>query len=212
MMATEIAGAPDMYAERGPTASVNFITCHDGFTLADLVAYSEKHNRANGEQNRDGANDNNSWNWGHEGPTGNPQINALRRRVMKNALAVLLVSQGIPMLLMGDEMAHSKNGNNNTYAQDNDLNWLNWDLLDRNSAHFHFVRQLIAFRKAHPALRRRYHLKGVDLLDRRLYLRRHEHALGTAHLRTAPPATRDALASLRRHRPEHAARHRCAGP
>jgi glycogen operon protein len=164
-IATEIQGAPDMYAERGPTASINFVTCHDGFTLNDLVTYSHKHNLANGEHNRDGNDSNHSWNWGHEGPSRDPDIQATRRRIMKNAVAILLTSQGVPMLLMGDEMAHTKKGNNNTYAQDNDLNWLDWKDLSTHADHFHFVRRMIAFRHAHPALRRRYHLQGRDLID-----------------------------------------------
>lgn len=164
-MAQMIQGSPHMYLERGPTASINFITCHDGFTLNDLVSYAGKHNLANGENNRDGANDNYSWNWGHEGPTDDPVIRALRRRLMKNAIAILMVSQGVPMILMGDEMGHSKAGNNNTYCQDNELNWLDWTQLEDNSELFTFFRQCIAFRKAHPALRRRYHLHERDLID-----------------------------------------------
>jgi isoamylase len=164
-MAQMIQGSPHMYLERGPTSSINFVTCHDGFTLNDLVSYSTKHNLPNGENNRDGANDNYSWNWGIEGATADPEINALRRRLMKNAVAILLVSQGVPMILMGDEMAHSKDGNNNTYCQDNELNWLDWNRLEENADLFHFFKQCIAFRKAHPALRRRYHLHGRDLID-----------------------------------------------
>ena len=157
--AQRIQGSPDMYAERTPTASVNFITAHDGFTLADLFAYTQKHNKANGEGNRDGANDNHSWNWGHEGPTDDPKIKTLRRRMVRNAIAVLMVSQGIPMLLMGDELGRTKQGNNNTYCQDNELNWLDWNLLETNADLFRYTQQLIAFRQAHPALRRATHLR-----------------------------------------------------
>ena len=164
-MAQMIKGSPHMYLERGPTASVNFVTCHDGFTLNDLVSYAEKHNEANGEDNRDGANDNNSWNWGHEGPTDDVGINVLRERLMRNAIAILMVCQGVPMILMGDEMAHTKYGNNNTYAQDNELNWLDWRRLEAHAGLFEFVRRCIAFRKAHPALRRRYHLHERDMID-----------------------------------------------
>ena len=164
-MAQALKGSPHMYLERGPTASINFVTCHDGFTLNDLVSYAEKHNLANGEQGRDGANDNHSWNWGHEGPTDDPAIIAVRRRLMRNAVAMLMVSQGVPMLHMGDEMAHTKQGNNNTYAQDNELNWVDWAQLPANADLFRFVRYCIAFRKAHPALRRRYHLHERDLID-----------------------------------------------
>ena len=164
-VAQALKGSPHMYLERGPTASINFVTCHDGFTLNDLVSYAEKHNLANGEEGRDGANDNHSWNWGHEGPTDDPAINTLRRRLMRNAIAMLMVSQGVPMLLMGDEMAHTKQGNNNTYAQDNELNWIDWAQVAANADLFRFVRHCIAFRKAHPALRRRYHLHERDLID-----------------------------------------------
>ena len=165
VMANMIKGSPHMYLERGPTASVNFITCHDGFTLNDLFSYAEKHNLANGEGNRDGANDNYSWNWGHEGPTDDPVIVALRGRLMRNAVAILMVCQGVPMVHMGDEMAHTKYGNNNTYAQDNDLSWLNWDRLREHAGLFRFFSRCIAFRKAHPALRRRYHLHERDVID-----------------------------------------------
>jgi glycogen operon protein len=159
-MAQRLQGSPDLYFGRGPAASVNFITCHDGFTLQDLVSYNGKHNEANGEDNRDGSNDNHSWNCGAEGPTDDPAVNALRRRQMKNALAMLLVSQGVPMLLMGDEVGRTQGGNNNTYCQDNELNWLDWRLRKVNEELFAFVRHCIAFRKAHPALRSREHLDG----------------------------------------------------
>ena len=164
-MAQMIKGSPHMYLERGPTASINFITCHDGFTLHDLVAYAEKHNTANGEENRDGSNNNNSWNWGHEGATDDPEILALRQRLMRNAVAMLMVCQGVPMILMGDEIAHTKQGNNNTYAQDNELNWLDWDRVAEQGDLFNFFRHCLAFRKAHPALRRRYHLHERDMID-----------------------------------------------
>lgn len=159
-----ISGSPDLYCRRGPTASVNFITCHDGFTLADIVSYNGKHNEANGEQNRDGANDNCSWNCGVEGPTEDPTLQALRRRQMKNALAMLLVSQGVPMLLMGDEIGRTQMGNNNAYCQDNELTWLDWGLRQTNSELFRFCQALIAFRKAHPALRHP-HFAGCDSDD-----------------------------------------------
>jgi len=164
-MANLVKGSPHMYLERGPTASVNFVTCHDGFTLNDLVSYAEKHNMANGEDNRDGANDNHSWNWGHEGPTDDPAILALRGRLMRNAIAILMVCQGVPMIHMGDETAHTKYGNNNTYAQDNELSWLDWNRLEENAGLFRFFSRSIAFRMAHPALRRRYHLHERDMID-----------------------------------------------
>lgn len=163
-MAQRIQGSPDLYAERSPTASINFVTAHDGFTLADLFAYSSKHNAANGENNRDGANDNYSWNWGHEGVTADPQISALRHRLAKNAIAILMVSQGIPMILMGDEIGHTKQGNNNTYCHDNELNWFNWGQKEENAALFRFVQQCIAFRKAHPVLRSKTHLRHSDYM------------------------------------------------
>lgn len=164
-MAQMIKGSPHMYLERGPTASINFVTCHDGFTLNDLVSYSGKHNLANGEDNRDGANDNNSWNCGAEGPTDDPAILALRGRLMRNAIALLMVCQGVPMILMGDEMAHTKLGNNNTYCQDNELSWIDWRRVRENANLWRFFRCCIAFRKAHPILRRRYHLHERDMID-----------------------------------------------
>ncbi len=161
-MAQRLQGSPDLYWNRGPTASINFITCHDGFTLLDLVSYNNKHNEANGENNNDGANDNNSWNCGWEGPVDDPNINALRKRQMKNAVAMLIVSQGVPMILMGDEMARTQQGNNNTYCQDNELNWLDWTLLQANTELFRFFKTCIALRHAHPVLRNRYHFRNVD--------------------------------------------------
>jgi isoamylase len=164
-MALQIQGAPNLYAERGPTASINFVTCHDGFTLADLFSYNEKHNLANGEENRDGANDNHSWNCGHEGPTDDPEISALRRRLMKNAVAILMVSQGVPMIHMGDEVAHTKLGNNNTYCQDNELNWFDWQRPESEADMLNFFKQCIAFRAAHPVLRNRFHFQNLDYVD-----------------------------------------------
>jgi glycogen operon protein len=152
-LAQRLSGSPDLYYGRGQTASVNFVTCHDGFTLADLVSYNDKHNEANGEENRDGANDNHSWNCGTEGPTDDPQVTALRRRQIKNALAMLFLSQGPPMLLMGDEFGHTQQGNNNTYCHDGPLNWLDWSLKDSNAELYRFCRLLIDFRNRHPALR-----------------------------------------------------------
>jgi isoamylase len=156
-MALRLSGSPDLYYGRGPNASMNFITCHDGFTLADLVSYNDKHNEANGEENRDGANDNHSWNCGAEGPTDDPEVLALRRRQIKSALAMLFVSQGPPMLLMGDEFGRTQQGNNNTYCHDNELNWLDWTLKESNDELFRFCRRLIAFRHRHPALRNPRH-------------------------------------------------------
>lgn len=154
-MAQALQGSPNLYAERGPTASINFVTCHDGFTLADLVSYNAKHNERNGEDNRDGGNDNHSWNCGWEGPTQNSEVNSLRRRQQKNALAILLLSHGIPMLLMGDEIGRTQQGNNNAYCHDNELTWVDWSLLERENEIWRFVQHLIAFRRAHRMLRLR---------------------------------------------------------
>ena len=148
-----ISGSDDMYGGRSPSVSINFVTCHDGFTLYDLVSYNEKHNEQNGEDNRDGCNDNNSWNCGVEGPTDDPEIMDLRLRQMKNMLTILLTSRGVPMLLAGDEFANTQFGNNNAYCQDNEISWLNWDMLDENRGLFDFTKNLIALRMAHPVLR-----------------------------------------------------------
>jgi glycogen operon protein len=163
-MAQRLQGSPDLYAPagRGPATSINFITAHDGFTLADLVSYNHKHNEANGENNNDGANDNESWNCGAEGWTDAPGINALRSRQTRNAIAILMVSQGVPMILMGDEIGRSQNGNNNTYCHDSELNWMNWDLLEKNDDLFRFFKHCINFRKAHPVLRNKYHCQNRD--------------------------------------------------
>lgn len=163
-MALRVQGSPDLYASRGPTASINFITAHDGFTLNDMVSYNEKHNEANGEGNNDGANDNESWNCGWEGPTDDAEINALRRRQMKNAFVMLFTSQGVPMMLMGDELARTQHGNNNTYCHDDELNWMNWALAEQNADLVRFVSKLTHFREAHPALRSRNFLTGRDTI------------------------------------------------
>ena len=147
-----IAGSQDMYSGRSPSASVNFVTCHDGFTLYDLVSYNEKHNEANGEDNRDGCSDNDSWNCGAEGETDDPQINALRMRQMRNALTILLTSRGTPMLLSGDEFANTQFGNNNAYCQDNETAWLDWSDLEKHKDIFGYVKALIALRKASPVI------------------------------------------------------------
>jgi glycogen operon protein len=159
-----LQGSPDLYAFRGPTASINFVTCHDGFTLNDLVSYNDKHNEANGEGNQDGGNDNHSWNCGWEGPTDDPGVNALRRRQIKNAVTLLMVSQGVPMILMGDEVARTQHGNNNAYCHDNDLNWFDWSLTETNRDLLRFFQHIIAFRHAHPALRNRWHFSNRDYM------------------------------------------------
>lgn len=152
-IATRIQGSPDLYWYRGPTASINFITCHDGFTLYDLVAYNGKHNEANGENNNDGSNDNHSWNCGWEGESTDPAVNALRIQQMKNAATILMLSRGVPMILMGDEIGRTQNGNNNAYCQDNELAWMDWTLAEKNADLLRFFQKIIHFRRAHTALR-----------------------------------------------------------
>ena len=154
--AARITGSPDLYdpAYRGGNASINFLTCHDGFTLYDLYSYNQKHNEANGWGNTDGADDNNSWNCGVEGETDNPAILALRKRLMKNACAILLCSRGTPMFLSGDEFADTRYGNNNPYCQDNLISWLDWSLLKKNKDLFDFFQYMIRFRKDHPVIRK----------------------------------------------------------
>jgi glycogen operon protein len=148
-VASRLLGSPDLYEHKGREAeqSVNFVTCHDGFTLNDLVSYNEKHNDANGEDNRDGANDNRSWNCGVEGPTDDPSVEALRNRQVKNFLALLLIAAGTPMLLMGDEMRRTQLGNNNAYCHDDEANWLDWTGLERHADIHRFVKALLAFRQ-----------------------------------------------------------------
>lgn len=148
-----INGSKDLYSNRSAEASINFITCHDGFTLYDLVSYNEKHNMANGENNNDGSNDKDSWNCGVEGETTDQEVLSLRMRQMKNAVSLLLLSRGVPMILAGDEFANTQFGNNNAYCQDNEISWLDWSLLDKNRDLFLYFSKLIAFRKAHPVLR-----------------------------------------------------------
>lgn len=164
-MSQRMQGSPDMYSSRGATAGINFVTCHDGFTLYDLVSYNEKHNQANGENNQDGNNDNDSWNCGWEGETDNPDIKKLRHKQIKNALAILFVSQGVPMILMGDEMGRTQFGNNNTYCHDSELNWLNWDLLKENEDIFNFARHIINFRRSHPVFRNSGHFRNSDYMN-----------------------------------------------
>src|SRR6202044_4022726 len=145
-LAYRVTGSSDLYAHSGrrPYASVNFVTAHDGFTLEDLVSYNEKHNEANGEENRDGSNDNRSWNCGAEGPTEDPMINTLRERQIRNMLATLLLSQGTPMLLAGDELGRTQQGNNNAYCQDNEISWMDWAVrAEEDQALFDYVRKLI---------------------------------------------------------------------
>ena len=163
--ASRFAGSSDLYSRghRRPTASVNLITVHDGFTLRDLVSYNDKHNEANGESNHDGTDDNRSWNCGAEGPTDDSDVLALRARQSRAMLTTLLLSFGIPMLLGGDELGRTQQGNNNAYCQDNEITWLDWSAADTEL--LAFTRQLVAFRKAHPVFRRRRFLVGADASD-----------------------------------------------
>ena len=152
--AQRLVGSRDIYEPQSrKNASVNFITCHDGFTLWDLYSYNEKHNEKNGEHNMDGANDNNSWNCGAEGDTRDPAVNALRRRMVRNAFALLMCSRGIPMFLAGDEFCNTQFGNNNAYCQDNSTSWLDWNLLEKNQEIFKFFQHMIRFRMEHRILR-----------------------------------------------------------
>jgi glycogen operon protein len=170
--AYRLCGSSDLYEQSGrrPYASVNFVTCHDGFTLNDLMSYNDKHNEANGEDNRDGSNDNLSWNCGAEGPTEDPAIRKLRERQKGNFLATLLLSQGVPMLLAGDELGHTQQGNNNGYCQDSEISWINWEQTPERRQLHDFVRQLIRLRRDQAVLRRRRFfqgrkIRGADIKD-----------------------------------------------
>jgi isoamylase len=162
-MASRVSGSSDIFSasDRGVYASINFITAHDGYTLRDLVSYERKHNEANGENNQDGHNDNISRNWGVEGETNDPDIIEMRYRLMRTFLATLAFSQGVPMLAHGDEMARTQLGNNNAYAQDNEITWMNWDLDPAQEKLLQFTRKLLALRQAHPVLRRRHFFRGA---------------------------------------------------
>jgi glycogen operon protein len=176
-VATRLAGSSDLYQDDGrkPYASINFITAHDGFTLQDLVSYNDKHNQANGEDNRDGADDNNSWNCGAEGPTDDANIVQLRERQKRNLIATLFFSEGVPMILGGDELSHTQRGNNNTYCHDDDLTWLDWDLDERRRKFLDFVRYCADIYKEQPVLQRRKfflgrairgaHIKDITFFD-----------------------------------------------
>jgi len=161
--ANRFTGSADLYQDDGrrPYASVNFVTAHDGFTLRDLVSYNEKHNEGNGENNQDGEDHNRSWNCGTEGPTDDPAIAALRVRQQRNFITTLLLSQGIPMLVGGDEIGRTQQGNNNAYCQDNEISWFDWQSADHGL--FEFTRRVIRLRNAHPAFRRRGWFKGRPL-------------------------------------------------
>ncbi len=159
-LAERLCGSSDLYQDdgRSPHASINFVTCHDGFTLTDLVSYNDKHNEANGEDNRDGTTDNRSWNCGAEGPTDDVDVLELRARQRRNLVTTLLLSQGVPMIWSGDELGHTQHGMNNAYAQDNEISWIDWSSIDDDL--LGFWRQVCAFRQAHPVLRRRRFLEG----------------------------------------------------
>jgi glycogen operon protein len=167
---TRLIGSPDLYQKKDsiPEQSINFVTCHDGFTLNDLVSYNEKHNEANGEKNRDGHNENFSWNFGIEGPTDNPKILALRRRQMKNFHVVNLLSMGAPMILMGDEVCRTQMGNNNAYCQDNEIAWFDWSLVEKNQDMLRFVKMLIQTRLRRGTAHPEFNMSLKDLLNQPL--------------------------------------------
>ena len=196
-LATRLCGSDDLYHGRGPLHSINFITCHDGFTLHDLVSYNQKHNEANGEGNRDGTDDNLSWNCGVEGPTDDPAILALRSRQARNLIATLLVSQGVPMLLGGDEFLRTQRGNNNAWCQDNAISWVDWTLAEQNADFLRFVQQMIALRMRHPALRRRTFFPAAATACR-------PTSSGTASSPASPTSrARQPRTGLRPRRPPH---------
>jgi glycogen operon protein len=161
-VAYRLTGSSDLYQADGrrPWASINFVTAHDGFTLHDLVSYDDKHNEANGEGNRDGGSDNRSWNCGVEGPTEDSEVSFLRERQRRNFLTSLLLSQGVPMLLAGDELGRTQLGNNNAYCQDNEISWVDWELDEERVALLDFVSAIVALRREHPVFRRRTFFQG----------------------------------------------------
>ena len=200
---TRLAGSSDLYEQSGrpPGCSINFITSHDGFTLSDLVSYKEKHNEANGEGNRDGDNNNCSDNYGVEGTTKRPEIENLRVRQIKNFLATLMLSQGVPMMVMGDECRRTQKGNNNAYCQDNDISWFNWELVQQNESLLRFASALIKFRRSQPTVRREHYLTGKPAFEGDLPDVSWFSALGTAVDWHGDDATLTAL--LKAVEPEH---------
>lgn len=164
LFVTNLCGSQDFFFSTGPASSINFVTAHDGFTLFDLVSYNQKHNLENGEENRDGLSFNESWNCGQEGLTHDKKVLLLREKQMRNFHFALMISRGVPMLLMGDEYGHTKRGNNNSWCQDNDLNWFLWDQLKKNEGFFRFYKSLIHFRKMHPVLKKNsfYQVKDIE--------------------------------------------------
>ena len=163
--ASRLTGSSDLYEATGrrPSASINFVTCHDGFTMNDLVSYNEKHNEANGEDNRDGESHNRSWNCGVEGPTDDPDILALRAKQMRNIMGTLMLSQGTPMLSHGDEIGRTQKGNNNVYCQDSEISWMDWSMCETNADQLAFTRKVTALRKNHPVFRRRRFFEGKPI-------------------------------------------------
>ncbi|NEC92882.1 glycogen debranching enzyme, partial [Streptomyces sp. SID12501] len=161
--ASRLSGSSDLYEHTGrrPIASINFVTAHDGFTLRDLVSYNDKHNEANGEDNRDGESHNRSWNCGVEGPSDDPEVERLRARQQRNFLATLLLSQGVPMLAHGDELGRTQGGNNNGYCQDNPITWVDWDLDDAQQSLHEFTRRVVHLRRDHPVFRQRRFFAGA---------------------------------------------------
>jgi len=192
--ASRLGGSSDLYEDDGrhPFASINFVTAHDGFTLADLVSYNHKHNEANQEGNRDGTDDNRSWNMGVEGPTDDPDVNAQRARQQRNFLATLLLSQGTPMLLGGDELGRTQHGNNNVWCQDGPISWFDWELDDGRRALLEFTKRLVRVRREHPVFRRRQFLTGVDAVGSGLpdvwWFRTDGRKMTTRDWQTRPPA------------------------
>jgi glycogen operon protein len=166
--ADRLLGSPQLYGheQRDPEQSVNFVTSHDGFTLNDLVSYNQKHNQANGEENRDGTNDNHSWNCGTEGPTNDATIEQLRNRQAKNFLAVTLLSLGLPMFVMGDEVRRTQLGNNNAYCQDNEISWSDWSLLSKHADLYRFVKTLIARRRSRDSSAESLRIPLTELIKR----------------------------------------------
>lgn len=160
--ADSFVGSPSIYNGKGPDKSINFVTSHDGFTLLDLVSYNEKHNFDNGEDNKDGENNNLSWNCGVEGPSDDKDILEIRYKQIKNFISALMLSLGVPMLKAGDEFCHTQHGNNNPYCQDNEISWLNWKNLESNKGFYRFVKEMISFRKKNPALRRKHYYESFD--------------------------------------------------
>jgi len=165
LFASRICGSADIYqgSGKGPESSINFVTCHDGFTLNDLVSYAHKHNEANGEYNRDGADQNYSHNYGIEGETDDSEIDAVRQRQIKNFLLTLFISRGVPLLLGGDEFRRTQRGNNNAYCQDNEISWHDWTFLERHQEIYRFARGIIAFRRNHPVLAREAFYTETDI-------------------------------------------------